>query len=125
MPETTAKRPRKSPRMETGETRLDYLRRALRYCRAEYNRLRVSREYQYSHCSHPARKALENTEKRFSDLGTFGVEGFCFDPDSVSSGGLSYLNTGDSYEITLCFNSDTRRFLVSSWGDIAERLPER
>lgn len=116
---------KKTGRMETGETRLEYLRRALRYCRAVYNRLRETPEFRYCHCSHPACQALKETETRFEDLGTFGIEGFIFDRDNPRGGGLSYLNTGETYELTLCFNSDSARFLISSWGDIAERLPER
>ena len=70
-----------------------------------------------SHSSHYAAKSMELTESRFVDLGTFGVEGWC---DSEGKHGVSYLNTGDTYEITILFSSETERFSIGSWGDIAE-----
>lgn len=53
-------------------------------------------------------------------LGTFGVERID-DPDNDVMGDyeLSYLNTGDSYADTLCYNAG--RFFVGSWGDFVER----
>lgn len=95
--------------------RLKLLNRARRYARAQFNKLRQSPEYRYAHNSHSAAKALELTEKKFgsSELGTFGVEGF----DSIS-----YLNSGDTYEITLMFDSDSNRFRIGSIGDIIEKI---
>lgn len=102
-------------------TRQAYLTKALRYCRKEYNRLREDNQFCH-HCSFDATEAMELTEKRFPDLGTFGVEGSCF-KDSYTSG-LSYLNSGDTYEVTILFRSDRERFWVGSWGDFVERHPK-
>jgi hypothetical protein len=109
-----------STRMNTNETRPQYLQRVRRWIKRQYDK---RRETERCHCSHTASAVMMEAQKRFSDLGTFGVEGFCFEPDDMRTGGLSYLNTGDTYELTICFNSDSRRFFLSSWGDIAERYP--
>jgi len=106
--------------LESGQTRLDYLRKAMRWCRRQYNRLRES-DYTYCHCSFAADKAMERAEERFSDLGTFGVEGMVF--AGQFSDGLSYLNTGDSYDLTILFDSRRERFFIGSWGDFVERNP--
>ena len=48
---------------------------------------------------------------------TFGVEGWCFDPDVWDTDGLSYLNAGDTYAGTLGFHSGRREFLTGCMGD--------
>lgn len=56
-------------------------------------------------------------------LGTHGVE-------SLGPGDLrydppfEYLNTGDSYALTIVYDTQDRRFFLSSWGDIAEKYME-
>lgn len=104
----------------TEQQRLQYLKRAMRYCRKQYNQLRA--EPYSPHCSHDAAKAMQATESKFPDLGTFGVEGFCF-TDSFNNG-LSYLNTGDMYEITISFRSDTEQFRILCVGDFIENNPK-
>lgn len=95
-------------KMLNGETRLDYLKRVIRWCRTEYKRIEP---FEYGHVSHIAAKAMKTTEVRYCDMGTFGVEGF---------GKYLYLNTGEAYEITILFNCDKQTFFIGSWGDIAE-----
>ncbi len=34
-----------------------------------------------------------------------------------------YLNTGDSYALTLFYARDSRRFRLRSWADVADRMP--
>lgn len=53
-------------------------------------------------------------------LGTHGVESLG-PVDTRSGPPFAYLNTGDTYADTVVYNSETRRFMVCSWGDIAER----
>ncbi len=99
--------------------RLKLLEKARRYARAQFNKLRQSPEYCYAHNSHSAAKALELTEKKFgsTELGTFGIEGFA----TGIREGISYLNTGDLYDLTIIFKSESNRFAIASIGDILER----
>jgi hypothetical protein len=103
-----------------GENRQQYLNRARRYARNRFNALRET-EFKHCHDSHCAARALEDTEKRFIDLGTFGVEGSTSDygQDRFT---IQYLNMGETYAPTICFYKE--RFIVACWGDIAERYSE-
>lgn len=98
--------------------RLDYLRRAARYARTTYNRIRHDGDHRYSHDSFAVRDALLATEKRFTDLGTFGVESIGKGSNRRSPA-VEYLNTGDSYDLTILHVNG--QFRVGSWGDIVER----
>ncbi len=102
--------------MKVGESRRDYLRRAAKWCREQYKR---KRQTEYGHPSHTAQDVMEDAEKRFADLGTFGVEGWCGD---CGRDGWQYLSDGDTYSLTLLFCSESERFSVGCWGDVAERL---
>lgn len=77
------------------------------------------------HPSHSAARALEAVElywqKEASEAPmTFGVEGLCYEPDVARTDSLEYLNTGQTYDLTLLFCSQERRFLVASWGAVIE-----
>ena len=63
---------------------------------------------------------MQDTAEHYPDLGTgtFGVEGWC---DDCGRNGISYLNTGETYDLTICFDSNSERFLIASYGDIAEQ----
>lgn len=102
--------------MKVGESRRDYLKRVAKWCRQQY---KEERQHTHCHPSHTADDVMREAEKRFTDLGTFGVEGWC---DDRGSDGWQYLNTGDSYGMTILFCSESERFRVGCWGDIAERL---
>jgi len=107
---------------ETGQTRLDYLKKAMRYCRKQYNKLReLDVDFAYSHCNFAASKAMERTEERYSDIGTYGVEGMVY--AGPFTYGLSYLNTGETYDLTILFDSRRERFFIGSWGDFVEANP--
>ncbi len=103
---------------ESTQSRAAYLQNARRYAKRQFDKLRISAEYRYSHPSHAVNRALLLTEQKYTDLGTFGVEGsttYCGqDPFTIQ-----YLNMGETYEPTICYYKG--RFIVSSWGDIAER----
>ena len=92
------------------EATLALLKRARRWCVREF----AKRRKPYEHASHVASEVLLEAEKLF-ELGTFGVEGFTF-PESNGRAGVSYLNAGDSYVLTLCVRTDlsTARFGVRS-----------
>lgn len=99
---------------------METLKKARAYARRHYDRLRKDRNWQ-GHAGHAAAEALRLTEEEF-DLGTFGVEGFC---DQAGEAGFSYLNTGDTYALTVGVYTDYRhaRFVLRSWGDVAEANP--
>lgn len=103
----------KTIQQQSTETREAYLRKALRYCKKQF--AAHCELDPYCHQSHNVAAAMRDTEERYSDLGTFGVEGST-QPD------IQYLNSGDSYESTIVFWRG--RFRVCCWGDIAERYDE-
>lgn len=98
---------------------INYLQQARRVARNTFNKLAEDGHF---HPSHRAAKALEAAEdylRRKGENGTFGVEGDC----AANGDGhitIQYLNTGDSYELTVCYYQG--RFIVAAWGDIAERV---
>ena len=55
-------------------------------------------------------------------LGTCGVEGV-IKPSSYSEG-LSYCNTGETYDNTVCFDSEDNTWFIGSWGDWYEQNTE-
>jgi hypothetical protein len=98
------------------------LKRAQKYARKKFNELREEGGKWAGHASHAAAEALRRAEEHVG-LGTFGVEGFC---DSAGSQGFSYLNTGETYDLTLGVYTTyaTARFVLTSWGDVAELHPD-
>lgn len=92
------------------------LKKARDWCARQFAK-RYSRN---SHASHLASEILREADKRFA-LESHGDEGFC-DPSGVD--GISYLNMGDTYALTLCAETSHRsaRFVVSSWGDLYESV---
>jgi hypothetical protein len=56
-------------------------------------------------------------------LGGHGIEGLPADEEDYSRGArsLMYVNMGDTYDATLCYDSK-EGFLVSSWGDWYEKM---
>ena len=117
VPNTLIRTDKPSPlQLKVGESRLAYLRKASRYARRKFNELRELPEYYYAHESFAVRDALLITEARFVDCGTFGVESILGSSDSDT---IDYLNTGDTYELTVLYYRE--RFTVGNWGDIVER----
>ena len=96
------------------------LEKMRRYARRQYNRLVQLPEYRYAHKSHCAAKALDLTGKKFP--GYFGVEGIDLQQFGHYNHCITYLNTGETYENTVLFDSRIENFFISSWGDIVEQL---
>lgn len=71
----------------------------------------------YNHSDKPYERMLAINEilKKF-DCAVFGIEGSGTD----SWGNYSYINTGDPYDSTLCYNERTNEFLIESWGTLEE-----
>jgi hypothetical protein len=98
------------------------LKSAQCYARKRFDELRKEGGRWAGHAGHAAAEALRRTEEKFS-LDTFGVEGFC---DPAGNQGFSYLNTGETYDLTLGVYTtySTARFVLTSWGDVAEHNPD-
>lgn len=94
----------------------EYLQRAIAWCRKEYKR---RRQTEHCHCSHTAKDVLQECENVFPDLRMFGVEGFC---DDTGQYGVTYLNTGDTYERTILFKSGPNggAWSLGDWGSLAD-----
>jgi len=96
-----------------------------RLARKYYNQLR-DENGDRGHPSHDAGKALEKAAAKTGWPHHFGVEGFC---DEVGNRGVTYLNAGDTYDLTICAITtgwpwSDCRFVLSSWGAIVERNPD-
>lgn len=97
------------------------LEKARRWSATQY---RLRRPERYSeHPSHLACEIMREAETKYG-LGTFGTEGFG-EQDSYrrNSPGMSYLNAGDSYALTLVFWWGSERFGIRNWGNVAEANP--
>jgi len=105
-------------RQKPGEDRIAYLRKAARYCRRRFKWHRTEGDHRHCHPSFAADAAMEDAEKLYVDLESFGVEGDCEEngEDHIT---IQYLNMGDTYAATICYYHG--RFQVTSWGDIVER----
>jgi hypothetical protein len=58
-------------------------------------------------------------------IGGHGVEYIRHAEDSMREcKGIEYVNLGDTYDCTLCFDHTKCRFYVCSWGGIVESAPE-
>ena len=96
-----------------------YLDAARQYARRVFNKLREQNSGRH-HASFDVRDALLKTEKRFCDLGTFGVESIIHSGD-YQGPEICYLNTGDGYDLTLLYNWGTGRFQIGCWADLVEK----
>ena len=94
------------------------LRKAARLARRILAHLLTLDEYRYCHRSFAVRDALLVVENARPDLGTFGVEHIDRGSNRRSPA-IDYLNTGDTYGLTLLYVNG--RFRVGTWGDIVER----
>lgn len=101
-----------------GESRAEYLSYVARVARRALNKLRDSDDYRYCHDSFAVRDAMLLAEAACPDVGTFGVE-YVPEGNNSRSPAIDYLNSGDTYELTLLYVNG--RFRVGCWGDIVER----
>jgi hypothetical protein len=104
---------------QPGESMDDFWKKALKFAQAEYKK---RRQHDTRHPSYTASVALSVTERCFPELKTHGVEGFAL--DAGGRDGLTYLNTGDSYDTTILFRSRSERMWLGSWGDFVESNPK-
>jgi hypothetical protein len=59
-------------------------------------------------------------------LGGCGKEYIQSKQDTMhKSKGITYINMGDTYVSTLCYDHSSGRIFISCWGDIVERNPRR
>lgn len=100
------------------ENRRMYLNRAHRFCAVVHKKLEDTGEYRHCHESFLIRDTLLNVERVFVDLGTFGVEHIPAGYNKRSPE-ITYLNTGDTYDLTLLYVNG--RFRLGCLGDIVER----
>lgn len=100
-----------------GESRAKYLARARSHCQQVRKQLLETGDYNHCHESFLIRDIMLNIQAIFSDLGTFGVEHIAAGRNAKSPA-IDYLNTGDSYELTILYIRG--RFRVGCWGDIVE-----
>ena len=98
--------------------RYAYLRRAANWARKHYQKLLKLPEWKGYHSSHVLAQALKDCEKRYTDLGTFGVE-YTAKGKGRKSPAITYLNSGDTYESTILFING--QFRIGCWGDYVER----
>ena len=99
--------------MHAGQCREAYLRQAVQWCRKRYSELR---ETERCHPSFTGDDVLQESERVFRDLGTCGVEGWCSDD---GRDGVSFLNAGDTYELTIFFFASKELFRVACLDDVA------
>ena len=102
---------------DSSSDRKAYLRRAANWARKHYKKLLKLPEWKGYHSSHVLAQALLDCEKTYTDLGTFGVE---YTPKGKgrNSPAITYLNCGDTYELTILFING--QFRVRCWGDYVE-----
>lgn len=62
------------------------------------------------HISHYVNDFLSGVN---SLAGYFGVESLY-----PEKGNIWYLNAGDTYAVTLCYNDKSERFFIACWGDL-------
>jgi hypothetical protein len=73
-------------------------------------------------CLHPPKTSDIRMHVLDSIAETHGVEYIAHKDDSFSQAmGIEYLNTGDSYALTIVRFCETGNYRVVSWGDIVER----
>ena len=75
-------------------------------------------------CYNPPRRIERILSAMNEAAGTFGVEAFN-SRNSRMHAIAEYLNTGDTYSVTLLFRHDTGTFRLTTWGDFFERNESR
>jgi hypothetical protein len=98
----------------TRDVSRDLLKKARAYASGYFRR---NREYSPGHSSHLASEALEQAGIKYA-FG-HGVEGFCW---NCGQEGISYINMGDGYDLTIYFDTRTEQFRLGCWADVMERL---
>jgi hypothetical protein len=97
------------------------LRKALEAKRAELV-LHPAGAARIEECHHPPKTYDVRMHVLNAIAETHGVEYINHKDDTFTqSSGLDYLNTGDTYALTIIRNCATGSYRVAAWGDIVER----
>lgn len=88
---------------------------------AKYHYSKGNRYYDEKHGAFNPASYSENILQHVSDLiGYYGIEAYHPGDSNPSYPRYSYINSGDSYALTLVFNHDTSRFIFTDIGAIIE-----
>jgi hypothetical protein len=80
------------------------------------------RYYDDKHDTYSPAKRSENILEHVSDLlGFYGIEAFDPEDSNPICPKYSYINSGDTYDLTLIFNHDSGCFLITDIGSIIEK----
>jgi hypothetical protein len=80
------------------------------------------RYYDKKHNTYNPASKSENILQHVSDLiGYYGIEGYDPDDDNPSHPKYSYINSGDTYTLTLVYNHDAGRYALTDIGTIIEK----
>jgi hypothetical protein len=97
------------------------LRQALQASRSELAKHPAGAD-RIAECFHSPRTSDVRMHVLDSIAETHGVEYIAHKDDSFSQAmGIEYLNTGDSYALTIVRFCETGNYRVASWGEIVER----
>ena len=101
-------------------TQLKELKNALR--KAKYHYKKGLRYYDKRHDTWNPASYSENILQHVSDLyGTFELLAFQPGDNNPTHPKYSYINTGDTYNLTLIYNHRTGKFIFSDIGTIIEK----
>lgn len=76
-------------------------------------------------CYHPPKTSDVRLHVLDAVAETHGVEYIAHKDDTSSENlGIEYLNTGETYNLTIVRFCETGNYRVASWGDIVERNPK-
>ena len=107
-------------RTDSHEQQLKDLRGALAEAKRYY--ATGTRYYDSKHRTYHCASYAENILQHVSDLvGYHGVEAFDPEDSNPTHPKYLYVNSGDTYCLTLIFNAHSNRFLFSDIGSIIER----
>lgn len=94
--------------------------KALRKAKREY--LKGLRYYDDKHNTYRPAWKSDNILQHVCDLiGYYGLESYDPNDTNPSHPKYSYINSGDSYRLTLIYNHKTRQFKITDIGSIIER----
>ena len=84
-----------------------------------------ARQYYYS-CYHPPTRHEMALYALNEAMGGYGAEYVPSVLDtSYESYGVEYINLGETYQATLCYDRNKGKWMIAAWGDIVESDPQR
>jgi hypothetical protein len=97
------------------------LRQALEMTKAQLKQHPAGAQ-RWAECYHPPACYDLRLHVLDSIASTYGVEYIASPKDTFTTTlGIDYLNTGDSYALTIVRSADTGNYRVTSWGDLVEK----